>query len=272
MISLAEINETAERYGVSAETIEKDYVISWILNSLSRSSIKNNFLFYGGTAIKKIYFENHRFSEDIDLISENYFPLEKLIVDLSCLSYAKDAANIDVNINENTIKSTKNREIIYIEYSCYDEITGASKEIQIDFNMRADLVGDQAERNIIQSYSDINDSPHSLHVMTLNTILANKLGMLFDITRNEPRDIFDIWFLLQRNNQFDFNFARVCEICKAKYSIYPSFSLLKQHIQKFTDTPKWNMRLAKQISDLSELKTVITEIINKLQQLFAESK
>ena len=38
---------------------------------------------------------------------------------------------------------------------------------------------------------------NSLRVMRLNTILANKLGMLWDSMRNEPRDIFDIWFLLK---------------------------------------------------------------------------
>lgn len=64
MIPLAEINHIAEKYHVSAETIEKDYIISWILLCLAKSKLKNKFVFYGGTAIKRIYFEDHRFSED----------------------------------------------------------------------------------------------------------------------------------------------------------------------------------------------------------------
>lgn len=35
MISLSEINLAAEKFHVSAETIEKDYMISWILLCLS---------------------------------------------------------------------------------------------------------------------------------------------------------------------------------------------------------------------------------------------
>ena len=37
MIPLAEINHIAEKYRVSAETIEKDYIISWILFCLAKS-------------------------------------------------------------------------------------------------------------------------------------------------------------------------------------------------------------------------------------------
>jgi len=35
MIPIAEINKFSAEYGVPAETIEKDYVICWILNCLS---------------------------------------------------------------------------------------------------------------------------------------------------------------------------------------------------------------------------------------------
>ncbi len=68
--------------------------------------------------------------------------------------------------------------------------------------MKINIIGDRSENAIIQTYRDTKNHNHSLNVMTLNTILANKLklGMLFDITRNEPRDIFDIWFLLQRKH------------------------------------------------------------------------
>ena len=69
MIPLAEINAASERAKVPAETIEKDYVICWILKSLAASALKNDYIFYGGTAIKRMYFEDHRFSEDIDLFT-----------------------------------------------------------------------------------------------------------------------------------------------------------------------------------------------------------
>jgi len=78
MIPLIEINYVAASYRVAAETIEKDYVISWILLCLSKSGLMDDFIFYGGTAIKRMYFEEHRFSEDIDLLSTRKFSLDFL--------------------------------------------------------------------------------------------------------------------------------------------------------------------------------------------------
>lgn len=60
MIQLVEINYYAKKFKVAPETIEKDYMISWILLCLSRCKLKENFIFYGGTAIKRMYFEEHR--------------------------------------------------------------------------------------------------------------------------------------------------------------------------------------------------------------------
>ena len=116
MISIAEINRVSNKYQVPAETIEKDYIISWILWSLSESDIKDYFIFYGGTALKRIYFEDHRFSEDIDLISDKHFSKEKLIQLLSCIKKLKEEVNIEVTIDDKKSQSMQSREIIYLNY------------------------------------------------------------------------------------------------------------------------------------------------------------
>ncbi len=156
MIPLAEINNTAERFRVPAETIEKDYVICWILKCLSTSTLKNDFIFYGGTAIKRIYFEDHRFSEDIDLISAKVFQQDSLISKLtSHLSNAKEQANLAMSINPDRILSAGTRTQILVEYSGYDEIIGAPKEVRLDLAMDMDLHGDTTEGKLFESYSDL---------------------------------------------------------------------------------------------------------------------
>jgi len=67
MIHFSEIKVFASKFGVPEETIEKDYCISWLLIALSRLKESKNIIFYGGTTIKKAYFANYRFSEDLDL-------------------------------------------------------------------------------------------------------------------------------------------------------------------------------------------------------------
>jgi len=56
-----------EQKNVVWETIELDYALSWILAGISEhQSLKNNLVFKGGTALKKCYFGDYRFSEDLD--------------------------------------------------------------------------------------------------------------------------------------------------------------------------------------------------------------
>ena len=70
MILNAEVSQLARRHRVSDKTIEKDYVLTWILVQLGKSALKDFLLFKGGTAIKKAYFQNYRFSEDLDFTLE----------------------------------------------------------------------------------------------------------------------------------------------------------------------------------------------------------
>lgn len=47
--------------------IEKDYALSYVLAGIaSQPSISDTLIFKGGTALKKLYFGNYRFSEDLD--------------------------------------------------------------------------------------------------------------------------------------------------------------------------------------------------------------
>jgi predicted nucleotidyltransferase component of viral defense system len=84
MIKPAEIQQIARKEGVRDTQIEKDYILSWIITGISQ----NELLFKGGTVLKKIYFSDYRFSEDLD------FTL------------------LDTGVSGNAIKYNKNQYII----------------------------------------------------------------------------------------------------------------------------------------------------------------
>ncbi|MFN7095991.1 MAG: nucleotidyl transferase AbiEii/AbiGii toxin family protein [Gammaproteobacteria bacterium] len=265
MISLAEINDIASRLQVSAETIEKDYAISWILLCLMKSKIIEHFVFYGGTAIKRIYFEDHRFSEDIDLLSANKVTPSVL---LDSLHYARDSANLTLTVNRDNIIATRDRIQLLVKYTGYEEIVGSPKEIRLDFAMDMQLFGKVKNNKIIASYSDLYQYDDMLPVMTVNTILANKIRLLIDSTRNEPRDVFDIWFLLHRTDKFDFNIDEVRQIIKEKYGFCPSYSTLRSCLQKPSLKHNWRIRLNKQMACLPEIESVLRDIDLKFQHFF----
>ncbi len=67
MITKEEIKEVALVRGLRPHVIEKDYLLSWVLTGIYQHvSLKNNWIFKGGTSFKKCYFETYRSSEDLD--------------------------------------------------------------------------------------------------------------------------------------------------------------------------------------------------------------
>ena len=66
MITKAEILDSASRFSLQPTTVQKDYVLGWVLRAISNHSYLSKWVFKGGTCLKKCYFETYRFSEDLD--------------------------------------------------------------------------------------------------------------------------------------------------------------------------------------------------------------
>ena len=61
------LQEARKKFGLPWEVLERDYLLSWILAGLFRvDELRNTLVFKGGTALKKCYFGDYRFSEDLD--------------------------------------------------------------------------------------------------------------------------------------------------------------------------------------------------------------
>ena len=61
------LQEARKRLGIPWEILERDYLLSWILAGIAQvDSLRDKLVFKGGTALKKCYFGDYRFSEDLD--------------------------------------------------------------------------------------------------------------------------------------------------------------------------------------------------------------
>ena len=68
------LDREKKKSGLTFETVQQDYLLSWILSGLCEHPLlKEKLIFKGETALKKCYFGNYRFSEDLDfsLIEKN---------------------------------------------------------------------------------------------------------------------------------------------------------------------------------------------------------
>ena len=67
--------EARKRLGIPWEVLERDYLLSWILAGISDvESLRDTLVFKGGTALKKCYFGDYRFSEDLDFSARGEVP------------------------------------------------------------------------------------------------------------------------------------------------------------------------------------------------------
>ena len=61
------MQEARKRLGIPWEILERDYLLSWLLAGIAQvEALRDTLVFKGGTALKKCYFGDYRFSEDLD--------------------------------------------------------------------------------------------------------------------------------------------------------------------------------------------------------------
>ena len=74
----------------------------------------------------------------------------------------------------------------------------ARKEIKVDVTIKEQIVFSLAKKHALRVYEEYADLPMDaiVHVYTLNEIAAEKVVALCDRARNEPRDLYDIWYLM----------------------------------------------------------------------------
>lgn len=62
--------------------LERDYCLAWFLVGISRSPLRDVLAFKGGTALKRCYISDYRFSEDLDFSLARATPLETILAGL----------------------------------------------------------------------------------------------------------------------------------------------------------------------------------------------
>jgi len=106
MIKPGEIDKIAIEKGVRAKQIEKDYVISWILWGIARNEFLNTKLvFKGGTCLKKMHFNDYRYSEDMDFTLRDDSVSDENILEnfRSVFAQVYEESRIKAEIIEDTI-------------------------------------------------------------------------------------------------------------------------------------------------------------------------
>lgn len=215
VIRKEDILERARSWSLRAEIVEKDYVLGWLLAALSRNAeVRTNWLFKGGTCLKKCYFETYRFSEDLDfsLRPAAVYTKESLLEVLR--SVARDAHELSgIEFPDEGIKieerHNKKMQATFLGKVPYRGplVRPQISNILLDLTAHEILVDDPDEREIFHPYPD--DLPENVTVVTysIDELLAEKTRALFERTR--PRDLYDVVQIVENHgDNIDFNMGR----------------------------------------------------------------
>lgn len=182
------LRNIAGRTGFNLVYLEKDYFLTLLMDLLK--DVKGVYL-KGGTALNKIFLEHTRLSEDLDFAADR--PLADIKIDLKKLiSGSKVFRRLDYD------KSTQE----FIRYRVsYRSYFGGESSILVDINRKASIHLKPEVHNLPNFYG----LEFNVSTLNLKEIAAEKIRAL--ITRNQPRDYFDAYYILSKY-KVDMNLVR----------------------------------------------------------------
>ena len=175
--------------------LERDYCLAWFLAGLSQSKLRDLLIFKGGTALKRCHFGNYRFSEDLDFtlarrvefaeIRAGLEEVYELVAQGSGIRFSFEAEDRQTHVNS------------YTFYLRYQGPLPTSNTVKVDITVAEILVFPVEQLTVLRTYPEFEDVPEDrpISVYSLNEIATEKIVALQDKARNEPRDLYDLWFL-----------------------------------------------------------------------------
>ena len=265
MIKPGEIQNKAREFGVRDQQIEKDYILSWILQGISEhESLSKALVFKGGTVLKKVYFEDYRFSEDLDYtLLDNSISNDQIFEWFDeAFEHIKDEANIPLEIIDNNEHEDGSINF-YISYVGPLGGFGSNKKVKIDISRSETLVFDPIMKSVFIGYSDQEE--HQLLCYSLEEVLVEKLRSIMQ--RMQARDFYDIWYLLEIHDMdVDFYINEFKAKCKSKEVKPADFhKKLEQRLPQYKG--RWQKSMIDQIKNLPDFETVLREVMRHLKKL-----
>lgn len=275
----------AKELQLDSRIIELDYLLSWLLKSVAEDPVLGSRLvFKGGTALKKCYFGNYRFSEDLDF---------------TALPDTLSRDQLNVRISEITAKAQQAMSEyapIILQWSRYTE-KEPHPDNQEAFKIRAqfptqheplvsamievsfseELLFKPALRGIFHDYGE--SFQQEVLVYSLEEIILEKLrGILQHTkklhekgwTRSRTRDYYDLYRLMRyepalfENGNLAHYLKKKCEAKKVFFQSVSDFfdPRFLEEVHK-----DWDHHLGYLVKDLPPLQEVLHSLRNGIEKL-----
>jgi predicted nucleotidyltransferase component of viral defense system len=253
---------------IPESVLERDYCLAWFLVGLARAPLRELLVFKGGTALKRCYFGDYRFSEDLDFTLTSEVPFETIQKELDpVFEEVRRASGIAFRFERQDRASHTNSHTFYLGYEGPLPARRTS-QVKVDITIREKMVREVANVTVVRGYDEYQDLPDdaSVRAYALEEIAVEKIVALGDRARNEPRDLYDIWYLTSEGHvdlthlraevetKLDFRNKKLPELAEEFKKKEPRLEAL------------WDKRLAAQMAKLPEFEGVFRAVQRVLRQ------
>lgn len=280
MIDLNEIRSVAARVSLNNIVVEKDYALGWLLWGIHQHPIAGvDWVFKGGTCLKKCYFETYRFSEDLDFSyrGENQPTVESLTQIISEVS--------DLVMNKAGLEFLKST----IQFEIFKNPRGSlsiqggvkyrgpvrpqvgvqqMQRIKIDITLDEPVVLPPVIKSVEHSYSDRPTRGVSVLAYDYEEVFAEKVRALAQ--RLRPRDLYDVIHLHRRmdlNPDREKVYSTLESKCRLRGIEIPKMDSLETHENRAFLESEWENQLKHQIPILPDFQSFLTELPDVLAWL-----
>lgn len=284
MILKKEIENIALQKGISRSTIDKDWVLGHFIDAIYNiPELKKALVFKGGTCLKKCWFPDYRFSEDLDFTSRSQeFKLTGEHLN-SITSLIENNTGIPLSVVSLDPLRFNNKLTGYeaiIKYWGADHPRNAvppppdrwQTKIKIEIILYEHLIFDTVQRPVSHPYSDsLSLSQNTIPCYAIEEVLAEKMRALIQRSYTAPRDYYDIWYLSQ--NVPDLDWPKIVEVFHKKMAFKGhTFNSIEQLINPENDkqlSAAWKNSLAHQIiGKLPDFEIIKKELVDLFVRIF----
>lgn len=281
MITIHEIRAIAAKIGLSNTVIEKDYTLGWLLWGINQHPIASkDWVFKGGTCLKKCYIETYRYSEDLDFsycgskqptvesLSKILEEISDNILDETGLEFPKQSVQFE--IFENPRGSLSIQGGIKYRGPVRPQVGLAQMpRIKIDLTLDENIILQPVVKTIHHGYSDCPTNRISILSYEYEEVFAEKLRALTQ--RLRPRDLYDvvhIYHHMELKPRRDIVYSILAKKCQARKLTMPTMEMIETHDNRVFLAAEWKNQLKHQVSILPDFQEFLRELPNVFLWLY----
>ncbi len=270
------LHKKAEMSKVPLWLVEKDYALSYLLAGIfCVSGLREELVLKGGTALKKIYFKDYRFSEDLDFSTIELGPFEELdalMVEAirSTETMLQNYGNFQLRIERLVLRephpADQNAFTVRIRFP-YHRTHLCRLKIEITIDEPVLLVPE--ERLILHDFYEVFDV--RIKAYALAEIVAEKLRALLQSHARLQlrgwggsricRDYYDLWYIMNKIDLVKNDLPLlVKEKCRARYVVFKSPSDF--FMDELVDIARieWQKQLSPFVKPIPDVHQVLSEL------------